>query len=498
MAGVFLSYSRADRAMAVQIVRGLRAIGAEVWWDEDMPGVDWQLELDRQIHELGCVVVLWTPSSINSRHVRDEARLADSQQKLINALDGVTKPSFPFDRVNGLPLDGWNGHEPHNGWDRLVKTVEDHLVTVGGVQPGDLTGALDKFERDMRRKQTAVERAEEAFQQAKTLEDEAETAVVEAQAALQASEAQLRRVSELQASSRLLLAAQADFDECRNTKAEADKARRAAAATLATASRALTRARNDVARMFTDMEDTSLEARPEAEGAGEVEPPGPETRLDETQAETVEPGPSEPESPEPDDDLRKAQPPIPTPAPPPPKPDPKLKSDPGKTTISPLTAPLRRLSPAAVLAGVLVVALVGLVVMFSHWSPKPIPANVIDANANAADTNASADNAAPGLVIPSTPPAEVQPAAVGAWSGNGSTCDNPLKLAIGGGSGQSGKAISMTMMDSVTSGAVKEVQPDGTVVAQMTDGVWTYQADGDTLNVTAPGGAKLSYSRCAS
>jgi hypothetical protein len=488
--------------MAVQIVRGLRAIGADVWWDEDMPGVDWQLELDRQIHELGCVVVLWTPSSINSRHVRDEARLADSQQKLINALDGVTKPSFPFDRVNGLPLDGWNGQEPHNGWDRLVKTVEDYLVKVGSIQPGELTAALDKFERDTRRKQSAVERAEEAYQQAKALEDEAETAVVEAQAALQASEAQLRRVSELQASSRLLLAAQADFDECRNTKAEADKNRRAAAATLATASRALTRARNDMARMFTESDDTSLGPRPDTEGgAGEVDPPGPEKPLDLSQSEVVEPAPVEPVKPEPpkpelDDDLRKppllgpTPTPPPAPPPPPPKTDPvKLKSDPGKTTVS----PLRRLAPAAVLAGILVVALIGVVVMFSHSSPKPFQGNTIDTNA--ADANSSDANTAPAANT-APPAADVHPSAIGAWSGNGSTCINPLKLRIAAGSAHGGQAISMTMMDSVTTGAVQEVQPDGTVVAQMTDGVWTYRADGATLNVTAPGGAKLSYSRC--
>ena len=49
MSGVFLSYSRGDRALAEQIIQGLRALGIDVWWDEDMPGVDWQEELERQI-----------------------------------------------------------------------------------------------------------------------------------------------------------------------------------------------------------------------------------------------------------------------------------------------------------------------------------------------------------------------------------------------------------------------------------------------------------------
>ena len=67
MSGVFLSYSRADRALALRVLGALRAVGVEVWWDEDMPGVDWQEELERQISDLACIVVLWTAASTNSR-----------------------------------------------------------------------------------------------------------------------------------------------------------------------------------------------------------------------------------------------------------------------------------------------------------------------------------------------------------------------------------------------------------------------------------------------
>jgi hypothetical protein len=42
VSGVFLSYSRGDRGLADKVIRGLRPIGVDVWWDEDMPGVDWQ------------------------------------------------------------------------------------------------------------------------------------------------------------------------------------------------------------------------------------------------------------------------------------------------------------------------------------------------------------------------------------------------------------------------------------------------------------------------
>lgn len=115
MAGIFLSYSRADRKHAYAVVQGLRALGVEVWWDEDMPGVDWQFELTYRITEMAAIMVLWSPKSLDSKNVGDEARLAYKKDKLINALIGVEEPRPPFDRINGLRIDGWDGREPHSG-----------------------------------------------------------------------------------------------------------------------------------------------------------------------------------------------------------------------------------------------------------------------------------------------------------------------------------------------------------------------------------------------
>src|SRR5580700_5669503 len=100
MSGLFLSYSRVDRALADEMIRALRAVGVAVWWDEDMRGVDWQHELEQRITELAGVMVVWTPQSADSNPVRDEARLALETEKLINVLVGVPKPPFPYDRIN--------------------------------------------------------------------------------------------------------------------------------------------------------------------------------------------------------------------------------------------------------------------------------------------------------------------------------------------------------------------------------------------------------------
>ena len=170
MSGLFLSYSRADRALADRIIRGLRAVGVAVWWDEDMRGVDWQMELEHRISELAGVMVIWTPHSINSNPVRDEARLGLETDKLVNVLGGVTKPPFPYDRINGLPVDGWTGREPHRGWSRLIETVEELVVANGGARPGDITVAQAMREEEIRVKQEAIAAALEASETAESRE----------------------------------------------------------------------------------------------------------------------------------------------------------------------------------------------------------------------------------------------------------------------------------------------------------------------------------------
>jgi hypothetical protein len=150
MSGIFLSYSRADRALADQVVRSLRALGAEVWWDEDMPGVNWQRELARQIHQLAAVLVIWSPTSVASDSVADEARLAKSERKLVNALSRTKEPPFPFEAINGLPLDGWTGREPHNGWTRLVRTLDDLLAQPGAPPRAVKSAPLRKPSRPRR------------------------------------------------------------------------------------------------------------------------------------------------------------------------------------------------------------------------------------------------------------------------------------------------------------------------------------------------------------
>lgn len=132
MTAVLLAYARHDRDLAGQVVRGLRAAGVEAWWDEDMPGITFSLALERQVGDLGALVVLWTPTSKNEPAVKDAARVALGSGKLINATSSGASPPFPYGSASGISLDGWNGAEDHPGWTNLVALIHARAKTTEG------------------------------------------------------------------------------------------------------------------------------------------------------------------------------------------------------------------------------------------------------------------------------------------------------------------------------------------------------------------------------
>lgn len=91
---VFISYAHSDRDLAQTLSEQLSAIGVSVWWDRDLhAGDDFDQTILSNLKGASCVVVLWTKDSVERAYVRDEARIALEQDKLIPiALDNVYLP----------------------------------------------------------------------------------------------------------------------------------------------------------------------------------------------------------------------------------------------------------------------------------------------------------------------------------------------------------------------------------------------------------------------
>lgn len=138
MAGISISCARGDEAVAARVGRGLTALGIPSAAQGEPPAA---------------VLALWTPASINSDLVWDEAGAGQKRGVLVNLLWGVTEPPFLFGAGEGIALDGWRGGgEPHAGWQRLLEALE----ALGVAAPGALTQALLADEAEARTREAAV------------------------------------------------------------------------------------------------------------------------------------------------------------------------------------------------------------------------------------------------------------------------------------------------------------------------------------------------------
>ena len=109
-ATVFLSYARADKDRAVQLVEALQAAGLEVWWDELIEGgAEFARTIEAALHTCDAVVVVWSRASVGSDWVLDEAAKGRDLRKLVPvSLDGV-EPPMGFRRYHSINLAGWDG-----------------------------------------------------------------------------------------------------------------------------------------------------------------------------------------------------------------------------------------------------------------------------------------------------------------------------------------------------------------------------------------------------
>ena len=125
MADVFVSYSRRDKARVVPLVAAIEARGWSVWWDPAIvPGQEFDRMIDAELKAAAAVLVVWTPTSVDSRWVRGEAREAAER--------GILVP-VRFDAAN-LPIDV-----------RAIHTIDldDSATDAGSGKIQELLRAID-------------------------------------------------------------------------------------------------------------------------------------------------------------------------------------------------------------------------------------------------------------------------------------------------------------------------------------------------------------------
>ena len=149
-ADVFISYARADEAVARRVAKALQAVGRDVWWDADLPAHRSYSEIiERNLEQASAVVVLWSKTAAKSQWVRAEADFARNAGKLVQAQVDETLPPMPFNQIQCADLRSWRGRSAHGGWSKLSDSVQALIsgepVPVAGPRKTRLWDRLDPY-----------------------------------------------------------------------------------------------------------------------------------------------------------------------------------------------------------------------------------------------------------------------------------------------------------------------------------------------------------------
>ena len=112
MADVFVSYARSDKARVAPLVAAIEAQGWSVWWDPEIAaGQEFDRQIATELKSAAAVVVVWTPTSVESRWVRGEARDAADRGVLVPVRFDAADLPIDVRAIHTTDLDGW-GENP--------------------------------------------------------------------------------------------------------------------------------------------------------------------------------------------------------------------------------------------------------------------------------------------------------------------------------------------------------------------------------------------------
>ena len=105
MSDVFISYARCDEPQAERVAAALRALGYEVWRDDQLPAHRAYADvIEERLKSAKAVVVLWSAEAAKSQWVRAEADAARSAGTMVQAILDGTMPPMPFNQTQCADL----------------------------------------------------------------------------------------------------------------------------------------------------------------------------------------------------------------------------------------------------------------------------------------------------------------------------------------------------------------------------------------------------------
>ena len=127
MADVFVSYARTDKPRVAPLVAAIEAQGWSVWWDPAItPGQEFDQQIEVELKAAAAVLVVWTPSSVDSRWVRGEAREGADRGILVPVRFDSAELPIDVRALHTTDLDGMSPEERN-------RHVQDMLRALGAI-----------------------------------------------------------------------------------------------------------------------------------------------------------------------------------------------------------------------------------------------------------------------------------------------------------------------------------------------------------------------------
>jgi len=124
MSDVFVSYARSTERQAHLIADALRALGYNVWRDDQLPAHRSYAEvIEERLKAAKAVVVVWSLEAIGSQWVRAEADRAREAGTLVQLTIDGSLPPIPFNQIQCADLREWNGETDAGGWQKVESSI---------------------------------------------------------------------------------------------------------------------------------------------------------------------------------------------------------------------------------------------------------------------------------------------------------------------------------------------------------------------------------------
>ena len=148
MARIFLSYARDDADAAKQLAACISDAGHEVWWDRHLhAGSRFAAEIDKALKNAEAVVVMWSPASIDSAWVQDEAAEGRDSGRLVPVSLAGAKPPLGFRQFQTIELGRWDGNGSPEAMDDLLEAISRTCGTTQSAAAGSPRKSVEPEKR---------------------------------------------------------------------------------------------------------------------------------------------------------------------------------------------------------------------------------------------------------------------------------------------------------------------------------------------------------------